>query len=93
MIIDQTVYHYDGDGVIDIPVNDERLMDEDTTHIGINFETSIGVTVENKLIITLGAKYQWLSTEIVNPDIEILDGTFDDHLYGIFVSALYLFSL
>ena len=93
MTLDQTVYHYDGSTGIDLPIDDERLVDEDTVHIGVNFEPSIGVSVESKLIITLGARYQWLSTEIVEPDIEVLEGTFNDHLYGIFVSALYLFSL
>jgi len=62
---------------------------------GLNVEPAIGFNPGNGLpIISLGARFQWLRvrfTEKRDWNGGETDKWFDDYLYGVFVSAVYVF--
>ena len=85
---DQILYEYDGTSPKQS--GSGNLMNDKTKHIGINFEPSVGISVENRIIVTIGGRYQWLRTEI-DTDVKVAQGPLNDYLYGVFFSVLFVF--
>lgn len=70
-----------------------ETMSLDAKQTGINIEPAIGYSSgSDGLIFTLGLRYQWLRTEILDEPTpgEKIDPA-DDYLYGVFMSVVYAF--
>jgi hypothetical protein len=68
----------------------------ETRQIGLNLEPSFGANIQKNFLFTLGFRFQWVQTEFVDDPViggvKIApDGWISDYIYGVFVSAMYLF--
>jgi hypothetical protein len=84
-------YHSNSSFVFNNESNQDKIK-LDTRQTGLNFEPSIGYSAgESGLMFTLGFRYQWLRTRILDSmEGQSIDNT-NDYLYGVFVSVLYTF--
>ncbi len=85
-------FEYDGNPGVGF--GGDTFIDNSTTHMGFNCEPSIGLLSGKDIIITLGARVQWIRTEI--QDLEgfqrdIAGGSLNDYFYGVFVSIMFVF--
>jgi len=84
--------YYDGTGILQPQHvrNDVELIDVDTTSFGVNIEPAFGVRVNEHLVLTLGARFQWL--HLRTDDFEAIpESGMDDYLAGAFMSVLFVF--
>lgn len=91
---DLFTYHHEGDGWNQDDYRGGEIFDLKGRSMGINFEPSIGAAVDENIIITLGGRYQWMRTKVLDPPDHLegaADDAMNDHLFGIFVSVLYIF--
>lgn len=84
----QTLHHYEGDGGDTLYY--DGAIDSKAKSTGLNFEPSIGATVDENLILTLGGRFQWIRNKVDDSNFEEANKPLNDYLYGIFVSALYM---
>ncbi len=95
--VDQTSVKYINTGLAPPQPNDPNpryeSMDVDMHQFGVNIEPSVGIRTPGPLV-TLGVRYQILRTQFYNLDSSGGDGPDDrwmnDHLYGIFVTVMYV---
>lgn len=95
--VDQIATKYNNTGLEPPQVNEpnpaESSMDIDVHQYGVNFEPSLGIRTSGPLI-AIGLRYQLLRTQFYNLSATNNDGPDDrwmnDHLYGVFVSVMYV---
>ncbi len=83
-------------GVFTYSPSDVEIKELDTRQIGLNLEPSLGVHVQEKFLLTLGFRFQWVQTEFVDDPVVGNtrigpDGWMSDYIYGVFVAVMYLF--
>ncbi|MFC1670741.1 hypothetical protein ACFL20_10135 [Spirochaetota bacterium] len=76
-----------------VPETNLFSMNVDSIQLGVNIEPSIGYRSELGIMITLGFRFQWLSSRLqdVPAEAEFLKKTLDDYVYGAIVSIMYAF--
>jgi len=70
-----------------------RKVSLDATQFGVNFEPSVGAKISESVIGTLGARLVWtrMKEKEDHPNDYIKKGdVWNDYLYGIFVSVMYM---
>lgn len=60
---------------------------------GVNVEPAIGAKISESIIGTVGVRFQWLSMSLKKDEGDMGDkgDQFNDYLYGVFVSVMYLY--
>ena len=77
-----------------IPIYKGEPDSLDIRQHGFNLEPTIGKIIDNnKIILTLGVRYQLLRTKFIetDPNLKPKEEWMNDYLYGIFVSVLFVF--
>lgn len=92
-------YTPQGDELVNDGTMNAEKSSYDTRQVGLNFEPSVGLRVEN-VVVTLGFRLQWMRTQFVDdPVVEDGDGGhqfapkswMNDYLYGAVVGFMYAF--
>ncbi len=88
-------YEPSGTSLISTP-DTQNLGSFKTKQYGMNFEPTVGAKILDDMIVTLGFRFQWMKTDFVdkfNPGGNELtpDKPLNDYIYGVFISALYMF--
>ena len=65
-------------------------LDLKTEQVGLNLEPSIGVKVGERMIYTLGFRYQWMATRFKEKADFAPEGWMHDYVYGVYVSVLFI---
>jgi len=76
-----------------VPSYEIRKVTLDATQFGVNFEPSVGAKISESVIGTLGARLVWtrMKEKEDHPNDYIKKGdVWNDYLYGIFVSVMYM---
>ena len=89
-------YTPSGPSTFDITVDNLGSASFDSWQIGLNLEPSVGAIIQEKLIFSIGFRFQWMKTGFI--DKYIIEGMdlspdkmLNDFIYGGFVSVIYLF--
>jgi hypothetical protein len=89
-------YEPDGAGQLDFSYSSMDQGSFKTTQYGMNFEPLVGAKILDDMIVTLGFRFQWMKTDFVDgfkPGGNDMtpDKPLNDYIYGVFVSAIYMF--
>ena len=75
-----------------LDTNEPDFKKTSMEQFGLNVEPAIGFNPGNGLpLISLGFRFQWMRVHFTEKNQELPDDWFDDYLYGVFVSAVYVF--
>ncbi len=86
----------DGTGNLQYSYNTMNVGSYKTKQYGMNLEPTAGAKILDDMIVTLGFRFQWVKTDFIdkfNPGGNDItpDKPLNDYIYGMFVSAIYMF--
>ncbi len=92
----QDQFYPDGAGNLTYSYDTQDLGSYKTVQYGMNLEPIAGAMILDNMIVTLGFRFQWVKTDIKDKfapggDDITPDEPLNDYIYGMFVSAIYMF--